>query len=144
MSRTKLRQRRPANLTQYAQPYRQALATFEAFRKLDFSADEIFFGFGPVSGTADMVHMQLQTQGKTFTVMCGVLRGASRSSVIKTWSQITTRIPSEKQEHLDQIWRESVYAETSYFVVFASMIVDKGIVLPALPEMSRGRAAGSA
>ncbi len=142
MSRTKIKPRR---LRDYPKVYRDALACFEAFRRLGFSADEIFFGFDVVDGERDMVHMQLQTQGKTFTVTVAPIPGASRAKVAKTWKAIA-KLMNELPAHSEE-WRECVWDQhllgtsTEYFTLFATGIQEKGIIIPELvPFTAAGQA----
>lgn len=145
MSRTKLKNRRPARITGYPEPYREALACFEAMRRFGFEAEEIFFGFDTVDGLPDIVHIQLQTQGKTFTVICGKLPGAKRSRVRKTWLEMSSRLATEPQAHMDQLWRESSLGrEPLRFAQLAAAIALKGIVVPELPELAKAQAIGQA
>ena len=136
MSRTKLKARKLERLADYPKPYRDALAYFEAFRRFGFGADEIFFGFGVVDYQPDMVHLQLQTQGKTFTVVVGELPGARRALVEKTWRSLAAlmnSLPPESEEWREHVWKQHVLgSSTEYFAMLAAGIQGKGIIIPEL------------
>lgn len=126
MSRTKLK---PKRITDFAKPYRDALAHWSALRNLGFSADEIFFGFGTVSGEPNIIHLQLQTQGKTFTVMVAQVP-QSRERVTKTWKQIATMAQASTLEERESCYRERF--DEAYFMEFTLAIRAKGILIPEL------------
>lgn len=136
MSRTKLKTKKPVRLADYPKPYRDALACFEAFRRCGFSADEIYFGFGPVDDQPDIVHMQLQTQGKTFTVTIAQLLGQPYKRVVKTWRAISGLMnlqPPDEPEWREHVWLQSKFgADVDYFANFATAIRQKGIIVPEL------------
>ena len=139
MSPKKLKNKQPQRLQDYPKPYRDALAYFEAFRRFGFSADEIFFGFGVVDLAPDIVHLQLQTQGKTFTVIVGELPGVKRSRVEKVWRAITelmNTLEPHSAEWREHVWEQHpVGASVDYFAMLASGIQAKGIIIPELAPM---------
>jgi len=142
MSRTKLK---PKRLRDYPKVYRDALACFEALRRLGFDADEIFFGFDMVDEAPDMVHMQLQTQGKKFTVTVAQLPGASRHKVARTWktlAKLMNELPPRSPEWYEHVWNQHLLGSSlEYFAMFTAGIQAKGIIVPELaPLVSQGQA----
>lgn len=136
MSRTKLKSPKPKTILDFPKIYRDALAHWSTFRNLGFSADDIFFGFGPVSGVPDVVHMQLQAQGKTFTVSIGQLPGEPRERVFKTWQACATMAQTSTVEQRDACYRGHLLGESKdYFQVFVEAIHAKGIVSPEIVRM---------
>jgi hypothetical protein len=135
MSRTKLKSH-PKSILVYPKIYRDTLAYWCTFRNLGFSADEIFFGFGTVDGQSDMVHLQLQTQGKTFTVTVGELR-KPRQQVLDTWKQFATLAQQSTQEERNACYRSHLIGESKeYFTAFVQGILMKGIVVPEIAQYS--------
>ncbi len=129
MSRTKLKPRRIAD---FPKAYRDTLAHWSAFRNLGFSADEIFFGFGEVSGQPDVLHLQLQTQGRTFTAMCAQLH-ETEDRVRKTWKQIAKLVQTSTLEERNACYREHLIGSNrDYFMTFVVAIREKGILIPEL------------
>lgn len=130
MSRTRLKPRRIAD---FPKPYRDTLAHWSALRNIGFSADEIFFGFGPVSGQPDVLHLQLQAQGKTFTVMCATAPGASYVKVCKTWQRLAVLVNTSTMEEREACYREHLIGSNrDYFATFVSAIRAKGIIVPEM------------
>jgi hypothetical protein len=130
VSRTKIK---PKRLADFPKAYRDALAYWSAFRQLGFSADDIYFGFGVVDGQPDIVHMQLATQGATFTVTVAQLRGVPRSKVLKTWQQCATLAQESSVEERNQCYREHLIGQSpEYFMLLAVGIQEKGILVPEI------------
>lgn len=130
MSRTKLKPRRIAD---FPKAYRDTLAYWSAFRNLGFDADDIFFGFGEVSGEQCTMHLQLQTQGKTFTVMCAQLLGVPRDKVFKTWQKIAKLVNVSTLEERNAYYREHLLGQSlDYFATFVMTIREKGIFVPEM------------
>lgn len=133
MSRTKLKQKK---LTSCPKPYQDCLAVWKALRQLGFESDDIFFGFGPVNGSPDVMHMQLNTQGKEFVVAVAIIPGATYESTTKVWREIATLSTKVDPEELEALFRSHLLgSSTEYFQMFAAEIVRKGILLPAFPDM---------
>lgn len=134
MSRTNIR---PQRIGDFPKIYRDTLAHWCAFRNLGFGADDIFFGFGAVDYQTNMVHLQLQTQGKKFTVVMGQLPGATRSKVIKTWMRMATLAQESEMAERDACYRDHLIgSNVDYFAAFVLGIQAKGIVIPELPELT--------
>ena len=139
VSRTKTKTKR---LADFPKPYRDTLAYWQAFRKLGFMADDIFVGFGIVSGAKDILHIQLATQGSTFTVTVAQLLGESRAKVVKTWKQIAKIAITAPDDEREACYRgHLIGSSVEHFVLFTSLIQQKGIMVP---EVMRMAAAGQA
>jgi hypothetical protein len=134
MSRTKLKTKRIAD---FPKPYRDALAYWCTFRKLGFDASEIFFGFGEVSGVPNCIHLQLQTQGKTFTATVAQLPLLTdRQQVFNTWKQISKATNQSTEPERAACVKEHLLGNLDYFATLVAAIQDKGIVVPELPHLS--------
>lgn len=140
MGRTKLKL--PASIADAPEPYRVALAHWSAFRHLGFDAKDIFFGFGPVSGEDDCLHLQLQTQGKTFTISVARIPGAEQRDVFAIWQHIARLTSEASIEEIDANARRTVIGNQEYFTMLAVGIRDKGIIIPELARFETS--AGSA
>lgn len=112
--------------------YREALATFEALRRLWFPAAQIFLLLTGPDG-AVQVSIQLHAQKKTFTVTCGVLPNTA-SEIEAEWIALTTDVSAGKfpQRELDRIWSESECRGSA--VLFLHALTGKGFFIPK--EMS--------
>ena len=80
------------NPLDYAEPYQEALGTYEGFRRLGFSADDIYFlangPFAEFDGKTQLC-IVLRTQGKQYVVNCG--RSAEKPDDIETtWRLLAT------------------------------------------------------
>ena len=75
---------KPASVGEFPEPIREALALHGIFRRMGYSSDDIFFHADPVTR---IVAMQLQHEGKTFTVSTGSLMLYSRDEIIEMWQK---------------------------------------------------------
>ena len=133
MSRTKLKSPKSKTILDFPKIYRDALAHWSTFRNLGFSADDIFFGFGQVDDQQDVVHMQLQTQGATFTCIVGQIPGETRDHVFKTWQACATMAQVATIEERNACYRGHLLGESKdYFTAFVQGIHAKGIVSPEI------------
>ena len=140
MSRTKLK---PKRLADFPKPYRDAFAHWHAFRKLGFSSDDLFFGFGTVDGATDTVHLQLKSQGETFTVIAGRLPGHSYKVVTDTWGKFAILVNDASDDDRERCFRDHLIGQShDYFMTFALAIQAKGILVPEI--VSRMPHAGQA
>lgn len=110
----------------FPKPYRDCFAVHEAFRRLGFDAEQLFVGFGEVSGRADVLHIQLQAQGKTFTVIVGLLPGAERADVFATWQVFALSVAGMREEDLQGFWNDAPFSRAD--LVFA--LHAKGFAFP--------------
>jgi len=133
MSRTKLKTKRIAD---FPKPYRDALAYWSVLRNLGFDAAEIFFGFGEVSGQPDWVHLDLQTQGKVFTVTVAQLPGADRWQVFNTWKKLSKAVHSSTEPERRACVKDHLLDNRDYFASLVGAIQANGIVVPEIAWMS--------
>jgi len=130
LSRSKLR---PQRIADFPKVYRDALAYWSTFRNLGFSSDDIFFGFGTVSGEPDIVHLQLQTQGRAFTVVVGQARSETYTKATKAWRRLCEVVhKSTVEERTANARAHLIGSDTQYLLVFCEGIASKGIVIPEL------------
>lgn len=127
---------RAKRIADFPKPYRDVLAYWSTFRNLGFTADEIFFGFGEVSGRPDILHLQLQTQGKTFTAMIEQLPGAQRDNVLRTWAKLCQVTHRSTEPERSACIKDHLLGNRDYFATLVQAILAKGIVIPKLPEIS--------
>lgn len=133
MSRTKPKNKRIAD---FPKPYRDALAYWSTFRNLGFDAAEIFFGFGEVSGQPDIIHLQLQTQGKTFTACVEQLPGADRWQVLNTWKRLAKAVHASTEPERSACVRDHLLGHPDYLATLVQTIQAKGILIPELAHLS--------
>lgn len=128
MSQRKLK---PQRVADFPEVYRVAVAYWSVLRDLGFSADDIFFGFDTVSGLRDMVHLQLQTQGRQFTIVAGQLSGHAKRKVLKTWQRIAEAVHASTQE--ERVANANACfgdAPPGYLEALSDGIRRRGIVIP--------------
>ena len=129
------------NPLKYDQPYQEALGTFEGFRKLGFSAEDIYITINgplkeaPFNFQIGMIQilLTLRTQGKQFHMDCGVLNDTPDNAA-KKWEKLGTAMNEGriKSKHLDEVWQKSqAHRDPAGFIV---ALKNKGFVLPK--EMS--------
>jgi hypothetical protein len=119
------------NLFQYDKAYREALAAFEALRKLGFSPEDIFFLTSGADEETKHISVVLLTQGKEFVITTGTIRG-SVEEIEKTWKELAGLLASGKipKNQLDTSWRKSMAHTHAYEFMLA--ILKKGIQLPSM------------
>lgn len=140
MSRKKLKLQK---LAHFPQPYRDTLAYWSALREMGFEAEEIFFGFDRVDHQPDCLHLQLQTQGKIFTVVTAVALGANREHVTHMWQRFCKIVQRSTQPERQACCHAHQLDKTpGFYAAFVAAIRGKGIVIPEMPELSQH--AGSA
>jgi hypothetical protein len=120
-------------IAQYPRVYQDALAYWCAFRNLGFSADHIFLGFGKVDLLPDCLFIQLQTQGRQFTVTVEHLPGTKEEEVSQTWQNIAESLQSSSVEERNAVYgQHRIGYDFSYYTAFVLAIQNKGIVIPEL------------
>lgn len=128
-------------IADYPKVYQDALAYWCAFRDLGFSADDIFFGLGTVSGVRDCVFLMLTTQDKDFTVTVGRLPGAVEADVHETWKQLADAVHvSSVDERRACSERHLIGSNRDYYATFVAAIHSKGILIPELAPLAQNKA----
>lgn len=105
---------------------RAFMGGFQAFRKLGFKADDIYFGIFPSARLlgSDAVFCVLRAQGLEFNLECAPAK--NRSALTAEYARVSgDREISE--EDLERIWQESEPYHRRTDFVFA--LVSKGFVL---------------
>lgn len=108
---------------------REALATFEAFRRLGFPADDIFFEdvIDPQDQQRAML-CELRTQGKTFAVIVGPSDDSTMARLDDAAAWWNSVDPASRL--CERIWEGS--AIRGHSVGFLMAIIAKGITLPVV------------
>jgi len=128
VSRTKIKPKRVAD---FPKSYRDALAYWAALRQLGFSSDDIFFGFGVVDGEPHMMHLQLKTQGRVFTVVVAQLPDQTWERATKTWTRLCKIALAGPSDDINRCYRDHLVGQSlDYFAALAQGIHDKGILVP--------------
>lgn len=105
--------------------FREAIGTFEAFRKMGFPAEEIFV----LRNKDGSMLVMLRTQGKEFGVAVGSL-DMTKEQWMEAWKDVALAVGDGRiqEDVLDQIWLSCrPYAEKVSFVL---AIGQKGILIP--------------
>lgn len=111
---------------------RQLLGCHEGFRKMGFSADDLYVE--PTPSTVDgqmMLHYSLKTRrGKIFRISCGYWPTADEAGLRAQWLAAIAALKSGavSQDDLDRIWQESFICRDK--IGFAAGLMAKGIVPP--------------
>jgi len=114
-------------VTDFDKPYRDCYAVQEALRRIGFSADDIYVGFGTVSGIDDVLYVQLRAQGKIFTVTVAKIPGAAFDDVVATWQTFAYALPGMSEGYLQRILDEAPI--TKDFVPLLVTLQSKGFKL---------------
>jgi hypothetical protein len=107
--------------------WREFLGSFEGLRKLGFESSRIFCNVAMDAVTRKLcVFCQLDAQGKTFSINCGLASG----NAVSEYARFTTAVSEGQvpQDVLDRVWQESlVYRNKVSFVV---ALTAKGFAFP--------------
>lgn len=122
-----------STIADFPEPLRMALAYWSALRKFGFDADDIFFGFGTVSGIPDAVHIALITQGKSFVLVALRMPGMPKAHVESLWRKLAAVVHTSENEERDANYRE--FLDGDAFLAIGVAIREKGIYLPELVHM---------
>jgi hypothetical protein len=117
---------------------RAAMGTFEGFRKVNFSAEDIFVelaGNHECGPNELMVFVLLRTQGKEFRVGVGRWPAGQEDRLQAEWSALCAAMNSRQvsQADMDRMWQESLPYKDR--VGFVTAILDKGIAVPGHEEL---------
>lgn len=110
------------------QAMQKSWAIFGVFRRLGFSADDIFFipnTYEPGKGHAMLVI--LKAQHKTFTVTTGYV-DLSEEKFVELWLTFVNQISDEKEEDLELALERSLTSLERVDILFA--LDAKGFVFP--------------
>lgn len=109
----------------------KAWTVFEAFRRLGFTPDEIYFAYRPNNFiTVTEVSVVLKTQNKEFCVGLGELSPIQNESELKDkWTYFCNEtLPKATQNELSDKWESSIISKDS--VGFMKSFLDKGFYIP--------------
>lgn len=114
---------------------RQALGCYEGFRRLGFSADDLFFIYASKQLELFCV---LRTQGKEFSINCGPMRVTQKQYEAMSYNAtVAVNDGDMPEEDLQRIWTESfVYQQPLECML---RIKAKGIVIPKEEEVKQKR-----
>lgn len=126
-------------LSEYPEPIREAWATWETFRKLGFSADDIYWEFrqtitslGPpgvplIPGMA--LNVVLRAQGKVMVVTCSTFMSKEEAESLKAVAQtFHEEITSFTEEEMMTVYHASFIWEGK--VSFIAVLGQKGFIIP--------------
>lgn len=135
------------NLWDVPDAYREALAVWEALRRLGFAADDLFFQSGKpapdlvpsvIPAGLDLVRVVLRTDGQQFVVDVGTLaQGQEADSFETTMRSFMVAINEGviSPDELNRIWRESdIGSSVERFATLTLVLQQKGFLCPALLE----------
>lgn len=121
------------NVFTYARPLREALATFNALRRLGFLAEDIYFHIGSAVQGAHQVCIVLKTQEKQFVVDLGFIQ-ADREKIAAAWNELAEACQDQQidSEQLSRMWQQSaIYNDPAALV---TALINKGFYLPKARE----------
>ena len=119
-----------ASLSTYPHPIRVALATFEAFRRLGFVADDIYFAARMRSAGNPEEHgigILLRVRGREFGVYSGDL-DLPRDQAIVMWKAAAHRWATCSEAERQSVWQESGLAAMGVPMIVG--LAQKGIFIP--------------
>lgn len=112
-----------------ARGMREALACFEAFRRLGFESKDIYLVIQPWGYGCG-----LQAQGIRYLVPCGDL-SAGENAITQRWKEMVTRWNTDGSDRWrEQVWRGSIIS--SRCLDFVTKLVGAGFALPAVEGQS--------
>jgi hypothetical protein len=113
------------------QPYREILGFFEAFRRMGFLSDHIFFfQMGKMPGKKPETHqvgVELQAQKKKFSVPTGFVQGTPET-IYARWHLIAKALPEMSEAELTTLWETSEARRRLVELVLS--LQEKGFFLP--------------
>ncbi len=111
---------------------RQAVGCWEGFRKMGFSAGELYLEIGPTADdTLRIVFMTLKSRrGRIFRVGVGSWLTAQEDALAEQWRALCAAVTGGQvsQTDLDRIWEESFVCKDK--VGFAMVLVARGLTPP--------------
>jgi hypothetical protein len=127
------------NASDFPALYREAWAVYEAMRKLGFQDDDVVNLAAPTvlpngqPSTVDYLFVCLKAQGQQFNVTIGPLDRPfpeAQEEVRRLRAAIADHAISEPE--LQKMWEQSKMGDVVWFGAFATKLIERGFVLPAL------------
>ena len=119
------------NLLEQPQALREAVAVFEAFRRLGFPSSAIYLV--PSHGS---VAIRVVWEGNDFTVTCGPAPGTAEE-IAAQWTEIASAIPTVPESHLDHVYVNSLVRRQSVDMLVA--LQAKGLHPPVCRNEDRAQ-----
>jgi hypothetical protein len=115
---------------------RQALATWEAFRRLGFSAADIFSMIAKTLAREEdgrvvevlAFFIALRSQGREFSITIGEIEDADAAEA--EWARVANALPGMDEETVRRIWFESEIC--GRLVALGQSLAAKGFHIPIL------------
>lgn len=110
--------------------YREAYGVFEAFRRLGFNPNEIFF----CMNKHGQVWIELHSQGKEFIAHVGDMPGVEPDEIERGWNDLCLAIVDYtiSDEDMETVWKESKAFKDS--ISLLASLKAKGFEFPYLEE----------
>lgn len=102
-------------LAEYPKAYRETVALFEAFRRLNFSADQIYFQVGVGDpGGACSIHLVLLVGEEKFTAVTGIVF-EDPDVIEKRWKELAQAVADRTipEDELKANWAASMVRRNS-------------------------------
>jgi hypothetical protein len=112
----------------------------QAFRRLGFPAEEIFFGCKPAKDREGVVKqgiiVQLQRGGKDFSWVLAPYEGDAAKAEA-TWKAFAAEMNSASEAELQAVWNSSHIVRTGGpgYLMIANALIAKGIDVPKFAEV---------
>lgn len=121
------------SLAALPQPYREAIAFFQAFRLLGFSADDLYALYAGVDGRVQF-GIVLRRDGAECVAIAGFLPD-TKAHVVETWTQLATALTNGgiTNDELVANWETSM--AKAQFLALPTIVIGKGIALPSPPSV---------
>jgi hypothetical protein len=92
-------------ITDIKPEYQECLGIFEAFRKLGYKSDDIYF-VSAIGGDHITVYIMLKAEGKEFTCVVGPMEG-SREEIEKGWVHASNWWNTTTDSNRREVWLNS-------------------------------------
>lgn len=120
---------RPQDLPKTIQ---EGLATFEGFRRLKFTAEEIFAEYEDAGPHLMMTIKPVGGGGFCFRI--GTLEGMTYDEFIETWTMAAVKLNTHsfKQQDLDELWNNSIFRMMRGTIL--ATLAQRGMLRPGATE----------
>jgi hypothetical protein len=128
-------------LKDYPKPYKELYAVHQSFRRLGFSADEIFVSVSNIVGLGtNILCAHLRTQDKEFIYTVAAMgNDIVHREVLDKWTSFATQLGTASEGELETIWKESELGSLSgRFDELGFRLLEKGFRIPALQGTMSG------